>query len=313
MFRILGVRISVAGAVLTTTLLAAATAPASTRYASNAGADGATCGTSASPCRSIGQAIANAVAGDTIVVGPAVYGDLDLSGTLGDSPGEENASPGLAIDVTKPLTIVSRDGAGATAIDGGGAPVDLIRLSADGVVLGKKSKGFTIAHAPGLGVHGSANDVRMEGNLLVDTLGALVEGTGTVVKGNWCVGSGIFEITGEGSEVTGNLVIASHFSPAFRFSGPDTTVSKNLAVGNGGGFEVNADLSLSSIASIGHLEHGVRASGAASITKSSFFGNGRSGFGFNCGVGTLAMVAVNASGDFWGAPTGPGPDPAAEM
>jgi hypothetical protein len=57
----------------------------------------------------------------------------------------------------------------------------------------------------------------------------------------------------------------------------------------------------------------VRASAAATIRKSSFFGNGKSCFANNCGVGTQAMVTVDASGDFWGAATGPGPDPADDI
>lgn len=43
----------------------------------NIGVDESTCGTNASPCRSISQAIVNASAGDAIHVGPGRYGDLD--------------------------------------------------------------------------------------------------------------------------------------------------------------------------------------------------------------------------------------------
>ena len=43
------------------------------------------------PCRSISRGIANAADGDTIVVGPGRYGDLDRDGTLSE-PNEEGPS-----------------------------------------------------------------------------------------------------------------------------------------------------------------------------------------------------------------------------
>src|SRR6516162_9238145 len=52
-----------------------------TLYVANNGLDGPSCGTKASPCRSITQGIANAAAGDTIIVGPGLYGDLNDDGT----------------------------------------------------------------------------------------------------------------------------------------------------------------------------------------------------------------------------------------
>ena len=45
-----------------------------------------------SPCRSISQAIALADAGDTILVGPGRYGDLNDNGRL-DEAGEEHGAP----------------------------------------------------------------------------------------------------------------------------------------------------------------------------------------------------------------------------
>jgi hypothetical protein len=77
------------GATITLTLLAASTAHAV--VVANNGTDGPTCGLlPAPPCRSLGRAIANAHPGDTVVVGPGPYGDLDGSGTLGDSAGERH-------------------------------------------------------------------------------------------------------------------------------------------------------------------------------------------------------------------------------
>src|SRR5262247_2574920 len=54
----------------------------------NNGIDSTTCGSSGAPCRSISQAIAHASEGDTVVVGPGRYGDLNGNRILGEV-GEE--------------------------------------------------------------------------------------------------------------------------------------------------------------------------------------------------------------------------------
>src|SRR5262245_3880387 len=92
------------GLVLAAPALATA-APLALRVA-NTGVDGPTCGSAASPCRSITRAIANAATGDTIQVGPGVYGrDLDRDGI--DEPGEEAET----IFVGKAIKIFSDFGA----------------------------------------------------------------------------------------------------------------------------------------------------------------------------------------------------------
>src|SRR5205085_10263251 len=52
-------------------------ASAATVYVANDGVDAASCGGKATPCRSISRGIANANSGDTLLVGPGRYGDLD--------------------------------------------------------------------------------------------------------------------------------------------------------------------------------------------------------------------------------------------
>jgi len=55
------------------------TATSATLQVANTGTDSPACG--ATPCRSIGQAIAHAASGDTILVGPALYNsELDRDG-----------------------------------------------------------------------------------------------------------------------------------------------------------------------------------------------------------------------------------------
>src|SRR5215208_2160256 len=118
--------------------------------ADNIGTDGAGCGASATtPCRSISQAIANAVAGDTIIVGPGRYGDLNRNGVLGE-PGEitgYSTPPSCAcvLLVDKRVILISSAGAAVTMIDG--RSVDVIQnvlLSTAGGEFGRPGQGLTV-------------------------------------------------------------------------------------------------------------------------------------------------------------------------
>src|SRR5260221_1335670 len=88
--------------------LIGAPAWAATRHVENWGVDSGSCGTAAAPCRTIGQAVALAVAGDTILVGPGLYGD-----TLGEPAG--------GIVLSNAVTVKSTHGAAATLIKYTGA------------------------------------------------------------------------------------------------------------------------------------------------------------------------------------------------
>ena len=111
-----------------------------TLHVSNSGIDAPGCGGS-SPCRSIGQAVANAAAGDKIVVGPGLYSNnLDGDGVSG--PGEE---PAGGIMLTKPLQITSELGASSTLVNSSG-PVFIIGSS--GVTLGDLGKGVAFPSFP---------------------------------------------------------------------------------------------------------------------------------------------------------------------
>jgi hypothetical protein len=98
--------------------IAAGVAEATTLNVANNGMDSDTCGAASTPCRSISQALANATDGDTVVVGPGRYGDLNGDGVLG-GPGEESGPAACLcmIEVNKSLTLKSRDGAGVTVLD----------------------------------------------------------------------------------------------------------------------------------------------------------------------------------------------------
>ncbi len=142
-----GVGHSTSSISLTAVLLALVLSPSlsysTTRYVANNGVDSGTCGTSTGPCRSITQAMANAVAGDTIIVGPGVYGDLNGDGTLGNSAGEENPSGcSCMLAIVKRVILISSDGAASTIIDARGVELALnVGISANGVQFGTPGQG----------------------------------------------------------------------------------------------------------------------------------------------------------------------------
>ncbi|MBI2834973.1 MAG: right-handed parallel beta-helix repeat-containing protein [Acidobacteria bacterium] len=316
---------------------------ASKWYAANDGVDGPSCGTKAAPCRSITAAKANAVASDTIQVGPGTYGDLDGSGTVGDSPGEEKETPavyGCMIDIKIPLTIVSQYGAGATVLDAGGtilSPVCIMTSGASGAVLGKPGQGFTLRNGTfGLFVVGGptgVSGVSVEGNIAEnsDSVGFNIqEAPGAVVKSNKATNNGtdgffIYSYSGTGIALTGNLA-QNNGREGFLIDSIGAAVTDNVAVNNKHfGFAVGTGLpaGFSKNTALGNGYGGLRfavSSGPATVTidKSNIFGNGGAPLpwaGANCGLtlynGDAAHTfTVLASGSFWGSSSGPGPDPA---
>lgn len=120
-----------------------------TLWVANDGTDTGTCGTQASPCRSISQAIENATDGDTIEVGQGRYGDITGTGTFAGG-GDEHAhllpDDGCLVCITKAVRIFSLHGAAVTLIQGRADtqfPSTVI-IAHDGVTFGVKDHGFTL-------------------------------------------------------------------------------------------------------------------------------------------------------------------------
>lgn len=344
-----------ATALVVLVLTGSAHSAGGTLYVANNGRDDATCGPEGVlPCRSISRAIAHASPGDQIVVGPGLYGDINRDALVdpsGDS-GEENAIvvplvncplSGAAnwalIQVDKPVTIVSRDGAGSTVIDAGGQfPENYIgvNIAAGGVVFGKRGKGFTIRNgAIAVNVNGGIADASVQGNVAecevgfvagsCDGLGPMA--SGTVLKGNTAAPDSVigFQVFDDTAVVSGNLAKGSLYSGFVVFGGAGAVLSKNIAVdGLYRGFLllVSPTLTFSKNAAIGNMDAGVFlvSSGAAAIAMSignnAIFGNGkRPQFPpSNCGLGIQNSggepLTVDADGNWWGAESGPGGDPA---
>jgi hypothetical protein len=157
------------------------TAAAATLWTSNVGSDSASCGASASPCRSISQAIVNATDGDTIWVGPGHYGDVNGDGNF-TGPGDEQPDPnagndndevsGCIVCITKALHIYSTDGAALTIIEASGSIgiPSTVTILHDGVDFGAEDHGFTITGGNAYGVtiapaYNVLQDITIKGNI----------------------------------------------------------------------------------------------------------------------------------------------------
>ena len=309
-------------------------ADAATRYVADTGTDGASCGISlATACRSISQAVELANPGDTILVGPGRYGDLNRNGVLGE-PGEElgyltpPASCGCVLRIEKRVIIISSGGAAVTMVDG--RSVDVIQnvflTSPTGGEFGRPGKGFTVTETAqrdgsgnflGDGIVIDSANVKIRGNQVVYT---------SEISGN-SLGFGIITVNDapiriEGNQVTGWLSGISARGAA--------TVSKNQVVRNGLGIEATGGSVVGNVAI--NNTYGIAVSGSTrvtgnagnanvlagiyvkttsafigDVTKNNFFANDDSR---NCGLINGGIVGLRASNNYWGAASGPGAPPA---
>jgi hypothetical protein len=328
-------------------LLATPTAAAAAvLQVANNGLDGAACGTKTAPCRSITRAIDNAAPGDTLVVGPGRYGDLDRDGTTGEA-NEEGPEVGALILIDKTLTLESSGGAAVTVIDVAGFGRKAIRITASGVRVGRPKKGFTFfdSSTAGVSIEDPAANVIVEGNLAIDTLSGFLtagSGGGHLLQGNVAVANALgvglasagggtarsnlavvnttdgFQAGGTGSQrFEGNVALGNFFGLSAQLYDEATFVG-NVAVGNRQGvFAGNGDtLTVSGLAAIANVEGGVHNQGTTtmSVAASNLIGNGAKALGGSLNCGTLnesdPLAATNV---FWGAASGPGDDPADDV
>lgn len=317
-----------------------ATASQATKwYVGNNGDDSSGCATKDFPCRSITRAISGALAGDTIIVGPGVYGDLNGSGVLGDFPGEEAAPVGCncMIEVDKQLTIESRDGALVTVLDAAGLAPIVVHIDESGAVFGKVNQGFTIRRGASVGLQTdpAVQKVKVQGNIALgntgngfdisgagggknavvvldniavrNTVGFVLSGTGNSMHNNRAVRNSTgFSVQGTGHTVTQNVAI-ENLMGGFEIvllaglPNPVSSFTKNVAVGNGAfGIEVLADSLLDADATV-------------VIKNNDMFGNDDESN--NCGLGidnesATKHVTVTAAKNYWGAAAGVGVNPA---
>jgi hypothetical protein len=225
--------------VVALSLGAAASVSARTLQVEAYGTDSSACG-SQSPCRSISQAIENAANGDTILVGPGRYGDVNGDGNF-TGPGDEhpetnpangnvpNAAEGCIVCITKPVHIYSTQGAATTVIasDPQSAYGTTVMILSPGVDFGSAGHGFTLTGGNQYGVLISLYFPVLEN---ISIVGNIDQG-----DGNGFTFYGYPEPPRCGSSV---------------ISGPDCRfparilIANNQAIGNGVGFSAQVNKSL---------------------------------------------------------------------
>lgn len=323
------------------------TAEAAVLQVANNGLDGPACGGKTAPCRSITRAVDLAAPGDTIVVGPGRYGDLDRDGTLGEA-NEEGPEIAALILIDKAVTVESVTGAASTIIDVAGFNRAAVRITASGARFGRAKKGFTLfdSFGNGVAIEDPASNVTVEGNLAILTnSGFLAGGTGggNVIAGNVASANalGVGLASAGGAVARSNLAVASTAdgfaaggTGSQRFEGnvalaneefgftaglyDEAVLVGNVAIGNREGLRGGngGALGVTGFAAIANRQAGVHNQGTTtvSVTASNLIGNGTQSIGgsFNCGTIT-ETPPLTATDVFWGAATGPGDDPADDV
>jgi hypothetical protein len=174
-FKVLTICVAALGGAIMTV----GAASAATLRVTNDGTDSASCGAPNKPCRTISQAMDNAASGDTIYVGPGLYGDVSGDGSFA-GPGDEHANPsgdgaapdiGCVVCIGKPLHIYSTQGAATTVIaNHPQSPYSsTVLISSQGVDFGGPGAGFTLLGGGQAGVTIALffpvlKDVSVEGN-----------------------------------------------------------------------------------------------------------------------------------------------------
>lgn len=281
------------------------------------------CVSKESPCRSITCAISSAVAGDTIIVGPGRYGDLNRNGTPGDSIGEEIPAPGCGcmLAMNKAVSLISSDGAAATAIDGrsvGGAnSVATVLIFSVGGEFGRPGKGFTVTNtveSSGTAIVVDANNVAIRGNQVVSFRGLTFNtatGTGirTVdfpqtisIEGNQLMGWGTaISAGGDGKTIRKNAI--SLCSSGIFISG-NSRATGNVIVGTAFSVEPKQTAAV-----VGNAFYGDRITVNAQpgftgvIQKNNFVGSSD-----DCALTNLSQTNdLDVTNNYWGGPYRAGP------
>jgi len=324
-------------------LIASATAGAGALiHVANNGLDAPGCGTAASPCRSITAGIAAAAEGDTVVVRPGLYGDLDMDGALG-SQGEETGDVAGVVAVNKRVTIISSGGPAVTSIRGINGR-DVVKINANGAQFGAKDAGFTLY---GGNIWGIETAALARGKVAGNVVRGVGSAMAIVSSDLWDVSDNyITEIAGQGivilsandgtgaTNVHDNIVIGGEFNVGIQLS-PRAAhrVSNNVVNGPYYGIIVSPGQARISGNTLTNNRIGIAysnyvgtqpAGGTPVITRNSIIGNRGSGifllpaanfpltlrenniFGNGvCGIAANGNVAVDARNNYWGAATGP--------
>ena len=256
------------------------------------GTDAVGCGTVAQPCRTIGHVVGVAASGDRIIVGPGTY-------------------PAFALD--KAVTLESTHGAGATIVEGSvvfqGATVTIpVAAGAEGAVIGRTSKGFTIRGAE-FGIIVDTTDVVIQDNVVSggvqgNSVGARLTVAGNVISGEIVAG-------GADTSVLQNAIQGPGVGVTMAGSG--AVLRDNVITGASAGAIVGNNIDVVEIRRNTFAANGiglvVQVGGSHVVVASNnFLGNGNG----NCGI-LNDRDGLVATGNYWGSSSGPGADPADQV
>lgn len=269
----------------------------------NYGLDNASCGSRVAPCRSITQALSLARNGDTLLVGPGRYGNLNGDADF-DDPGEERRTPlgiseGCAVCIDKAVSVFSTAGAAVTVIDAANPTQSgfmyVVRIFADGVRFGAKGRGFTITGGQAYGLSAQVADLRVAGNIALNNpqSGLLFFPTGGSihVADNIATGSAFAGILVQGfgqdrATLVANTAVNNPGSGFSILGDAAHVVDRNVSSSNGFGFLVNGGgMVLTRNSAISNASHGFIVSNLASephrFVLNNVIGNRGNGFFFN--------------------------------
>ncbi|MDE2180422.1 MAG: hypothetical protein KGJ40_06200 [candidate division NC10 bacterium] len=277
-------------------LLAVGEIRAATLYVANNGVDSGTCGAQTAPCRSITQTIANASAGDTVIVGPGRYA--------------ENY-----IGIDKALTVESSHGAQETLLQSDG-DLTQVRLMVSGIRFGRPGHGFTLISQRYNIVHflPDTNGSSVSGNILTEFF-IYMQGSGHTLAQNHfiSVGYGQIGIIGTGHSLIENT---GHGSADIWGSGHSLTNNvftigeNNITINASSGIIIRAN---SFLGGIDGSQIVLNPGSNVAINENNFFGQTSSCYWCNWAVYNNSGASIDATNNFWGAASGPGPDPADEV
>lgn len=307
-------------------------ASAVTLHVANNGVDSALCGTTSSPCRTIGTGISHAPAGSTVKVHPGLYGDVNGDGAYSGAE-EESPVAGHFLLLDKLITLTSSAGPASTVLrcsSEAGVP-DMITILDVAASFGVKSNGFTLQGCYIVINAGAAVGARVSGNRIIASHNVpagiqAADGVGVKILNNQVIGHDIgiqlqgvsdaevaanqlsgnstgIEDAGNASRLRGNVLVGNsrvgmELAGGTNAAGDGAVVERNSIIGNG---------TNSSPLSRGGILVGTAA---VRINSNNIFGNDAGAE--NCGI-TNQAGAIDATSNFWGATSGPGANPADQV
>jgi hypothetical protein len=255
-----------------------------------------------------------------------VDGDLSVAGT-GNEAASNFFSGGIFISGTgnefQKNTI--RDCGGTVTIDGTAHTVAKNRFTAGGAIslsltssaiVVQQNEIFGNCGGPAITINGGADHVFSKNTITGRGApnfyilgGSNLQFLSNVTREG---AGGFLDVGGSDHTFIGN-VASGHSNSGFQVGmGTPTniTMEKNISIGNAGlGFSFNPmlTLTLTGNSAIGNYGYGIQITGSAVLEGNNIFGNDISG---NCGLTQGGSSLATATGNFWGAATGPGADPA---